>query len=338
MNGDEELGSVGVQYLAVLFFLVAATGAVALLLSSVFSYQRRSEAEYQWRKDLEEAALKAIPLLEEDDTPDADGVGDTIWSFSEDGSNGIRRKVRDVSSALNANFVRKGIFEKTALSQLLKPGQTESELQQHREDSGLSPFDGAYKAYFTEDALKNVVTGYGWANINVSDEFALRKLCATATGSEAFAEIIHGKIQQLLRERRLLRRDELTTFFGTHSAELFPVMNVEPAMNVNFVAPLILRDIIGYPDYAIPGADGKAELILSTRLGREIKPADLPGLLGVDASHILLQYFGARTWFWEITAERGDKRCVLIIAALPELSITATTSRRFAVVETRFEP
>jgi hypothetical protein len=234
--------------------------------------------------------------------------------------------------------VRKAVFEKTALQDLLIPGKTADELQQYREDSGLSPFDGAYKTFFTEEAMKNSVTGYGWANINISDEFALRKLCAAATASEAFAEILHGKVQQLLIEKKLLGREELAFFLGTRVAELFPLMNVEPAMNVNFVDPLILRELIAYPDYHLSGATAKADSILSTRLGREIKPQDLSFLFGVEANHILLQYFGCRTWFWEISAEKDNRRCVLVVAALPELSAMATTKRKFVVMETRFEP
>lgn len=338
MKPDTQEGSVGVQYLAILFFLAAATGAAALMVTSALSYQKRSEAEFKTRAALEEAALKALPLLEDDATPEADGAGDPIWDFPNDGSAGITRKVRDVSSALNANFVRKAVFEKTDLQDLMIPGKTEDELQQFREDSGLSPSVEAYKAFFTKEAMKYSVTGYGWANINVSDEFALRKLCAAATGSEAFAETLHGKVQQLLIEKKVLGREELPFFLGTRVADLFPIMNVEPAMNVNFVDPHILRELIAYPDYHLSGVTAKADSILSMRLAREIKPQDLGGLFGLDANHILFQYFGCRTWFWEISAERDDKRCVLVVAAIPELSALATTKRKFSVIERRFEP
>lgn len=338
MNGSARSGSVGFNYLAVLVLLAAAAAAAAVVVSSSLALRARSEARYAEQTELEEAARAAVALLERDETGDADGPNDPVFAFGSDDSGGIKRSVRDASSAVNANFIRKAMLEKTTLSGLLAPDKTPAELQQFREDFGLSPSVEAYAAYFTEEARKSAVTGYGWANLNVSDEFALRKLCATATGSEAAAEAFHGQVQALLREKRLLKKTELAVFLGSNYDELYPFVNVEPAMNVNFVPASVLRAVVAYPDYGIPSPEARANAILSARESGDIAPAQLRGLLGVDETSPLLQYLGCRTWFWEFRAERGGLSCTVVAAAIPASDEGPGAKRRFEIIETRFLP
>lgn len=335
---DREEGSVGIQFLIILLFLAAAVGAAAAIVSGVFAYQKRSEDVYFSRKALVDAAGKAVEALQADPTPEADGVEDPIWKLDGTEVDGVRYKIRDLSSFINANFVRKGVFEKTTLSRLLVPGKTAAELQQYREDSGLSPFPKAYDAYFTDEALRTAVGGYGWANINVCDEFALRSLCRAVTGSEATAETFHAKVRALLTDRKIVKKEEISATLGIDFYSLFPFVNAEPMMNVNFVAPVVLRQLMAYPDYSLQNAESKADVILLSREQGEIKPTLLPEKMGVDVNHPLLHYFGCTTWFWEVTTEKGEARCVSVIARIPEAIPIATTAKpQFRIIETRFE-
>ena len=335
---DREAGSAGVQFLVVLFFVAAAAGGAAAVLAGTYSYQRRSDDAYRTRKTLEEAAGKVIAALGKDPTPDSDGSGDPVWELDGAELDGIRLDLRDLSSGLNANFVRKGVFEKTGLARLLAPGKTAADLQQYREDAGLSPFPGHYDSFFTAEALDASVVGYGWANVNVCDEFALRSLCAAITGSESIAETLHAKVRAALADRRILAPADLPGFFGIDFDALYPAINAEPAMNVNFVSPTVLRQLFSYPDYALPDAEAKAEAVLAERERGEIDGPRLRELLAVEDNHPLLHYFGTVTWFWEITAQRAGSRLTTVAARLPPgISDVSATPAACRIIETRYE-
>jgi hypothetical protein len=335
---DREGGSVGVQFLGILCFIAVAAGGAAAVVAGTYAYQRRSDDAYRPRMALEEAAGKVVAALGKDPTPEADGLNDSVWELDGAEIDGIRLGVRDLSSGLNANFVRKGVFEKTELARLLAPGRTAQELQQYREDSGLSPFPGHYDSFFTIEALGGHIASYGWANINVSDEFALRSLCAAITGSEATAESFHAKIRSALADRRILAPSDLPGFLGIDFDALYPILNAEPAMNVNFVSPFILRQLLSYPDYALPDAETKAETLLAERERGEIDGRRLKELLAVEDNHPLLHYFGPVTWFWEITADRAGSRLTTVAARFPPAAASASGSPgAFRIIETRYE-
>jgi hypothetical protein len=274
---------------------------------------------------LEEAAGKVVAALGKDPTPEADGLNDSVWELDGAEIDGIRLGVRDLSSGLNANFVRKGVFEKTELARLLAPGRTAQELQQYREDSGLSPFPGHYDSFFTIEALGDTsppTVGEHQRQRRIRPAFPLRGF----TGSEATAESFHAKIRSALADRRILAPSDLPGFLGIDFDALYPILNAEPAMNVNFVSPFILRQLLSYPDYALPDAETKAETLLAERERGEIDGRRLKELLAVEDNHPLLHYFGPVTWFWEITADRAGSRLTTVAARFPPAAASASGS------------
>jgi hypothetical protein len=319
-----------------ILFIAAASSGVAAVIGSTISYQIRSERVQDLRADLVGAAELAVEALLADPSPEADGPDDPVQSLDGIVKDGVRLRIADISSAINANFTRKSPFENTELSRLLAPGKTAQELQQHREDTVLSPFSDAYAPFFTDEALDGQVTGYGWANINTTDEFALRSLVREATGSEAKAEGMRQKARSLMVDQRVIRATELPGFLGADFDDVFPFVNAEPLMNVNFVDAAILRGILGYEAFAIPNPAGVVEAVLSARMRGEIKPSDLQALIGVTENHILLHYFGCRTWFWEISAEKDGLNCVQVIARVPDAFPLDVGNPRYVLVDTRF--
>ncbi len=333
---ERENGSVGVQFLVAMLLMSAAVFATASLVSGTLSYRKRSEAAYAIQKRMRDAAETAIDALGKDATPQADGMTDLFFALDGTETDGTRISIRDLSSSLNPNFVRKGLFEKTDLSRFLAPGKSPEDLQQFREDRGLSPFPGYFAAFFTQEAFMDAFGGYGWANINTSDEFALRSICREITGSDATAEAFHAKISDLLSERRILESKELRAFLGVDFDTLFPYVNAEPSMNVNFAAEAVLRHVLAYPEYGIADPDAIADSILAERKYAEISAGRLAGLLGIGGSHILLQYFGCITWFWEITTEREGQRWITVVARIPSpLAETAFSKPTFRIIESR---
>lgn len=328
-------GSASVLVLVLLTLLAAAAGGGAMLLQGSLRYLRRSEDASAMRRSLEREADRVMAALAGDPTPGTDSPLDPVWSvIGVPEGEGVVLSLADVSSALDPNWVQKNVFWRTALRSLLRSAGAADELQQRREDRGFSPdLPGAYGDLFAEGVLSRYFTAYSYANINVADEFALRTLYTLRTGDAAAAEIFHKKIQQLLREQRVLRPDELQAFLGPGYDALYPVMNAEPCMNVHFLDPLILTELLAYPALNVPHPQESALAILETRMRSELSSADLLKLVAAPGKSRIYQYLGVVTWFWRLTVAKQDARLELVIARVPGPPGEPT---RFLIVEERY--
>jgi hypothetical protein len=329
-------GSVSVLVLVLLTLLAAAAGGAASLLQGSLRYLRASEDASAMRRSLEREAERVIAALAADSTPGIDSPLDPVWStIAVPGGEGAVLSLADVSSALDPNWVQKNVFSQTALRSLLRSAGAADELQQRREDRGFSlDLPGAYGDLFDEGVLDRHFTAYGYANINVTDEFALRTLYALRTGDAAAAEVFHARVRQLLREQRVLRPDELPAFLGPGYDALYPVMNAEPCMNVHFLDPLILTELLAYPALQVPAPQESALAILEARTRSELSSAELLKLVAAPAASRIYQYLGVVTWFWRLTVTQRDARLELVIARVPGSS---GEPARFQIVEERYE-
>ena len=333
MSRDRAEGSVSVLVFAVLAFLAAGAGGVVLLLNASIQYQRKSQAAYQARLSLEGHAESVVAALAADPTPRSDSPLDPVWDFVASAPDGVRLTLSDVSSALNPNWIQKSVFSKTALRSTLKTEGDADVLQQRRENTGFSESLGeAYGDLFVEGALGRYFTAYGYANINVTDEFALQRLYALRTDDSAGAEVFHSQVQRLLMEQRILKPAELRTFLGSVYDAMYPVVNVEPCMNVHFVDPDVLIALLSYPELKVPHPAEAARQILDARGRTELSEDDLTRIMGAPPASRIYQYFGVVTWFWRISASAGSSRLDLVVARLPGATGDPT---RYATVEER---
>ncbi len=334
MRSTSQDGSASVAALTLLILLAAVAAGGLLLLQASLSYQKRSVSKDTVRQALEEEAEKVVTALARDPSPDGDSPVDPVWQVLSGFDSGSIITLQDVSSALNPNWVQKNVLQKTRLGDLLRPGRTADELQQRRQDKGFSlDLEAAYGDLFREGALERYCTAYGYANINTTDEFALRKLFGIRTGDEARAKVFHGKVQELLTARKILTPQELRTFLGADYEQLFPVMGVDPMLNVHFADPLVLAALLSHPDLKIPDPEQVLEQILIRRENAELTADELGRIIGVDRGNRIFQYLGVTTWFWKITATRGTSHLELVAARLP----TEAGGRvRYLVVEERY--
>ncbi|HET6487289.1 MAG TPA: hypothetical protein VFH83_12755, partial [Spirochaetia bacterium] len=308
-------------------------------LSGSLQYQKRSQTAYQARRSLEGHAESVVAALASDPTPQSDSPLDPVWSLVGTSEDGTRLSLSDVSSALNPNWVQKNVFSKTSLKSTLASEGAADVLQQRREDRGLSEGIGdAYGDLFVEGALGRYFTAYGYANINVTDEFALQKLYAVRTGDSAAAEVFHSQVQRLLMDQRILKPDELRTFLGSAYDALYPVMSAEPCMNVHFVDPDVLTALLAYPELKVPHPAQAAQQILETRGRTELSQEDLVRIIGAPSTSRIYQYLGVVTWFWRISASSGASRVDLVVARVPESAegpARNASPPRYATVEER---
>ncbi len=308
-------GSASVLVLSVLVFLSALfLGAVTFIELAAHGLARSQRQDEELRA-LRKAAGEAVEALLTDPTPFADAPTDPVWSWlAQARGDGLAVRLEDVSSRLGPNWIRKELLQDL---EVLEPGRTAQELQQFREDTGLHlNLRPDYETYIQTQALASMFTPYGYYNINLSDEFVLRKVHWQRGGDLQAAESFRIMVQQARVQKRLIDPEVLPEFLGEENYRLlFPVVNAEPAMNVHFVPEPVLEGLFRH--YEQPRE--RLALLLSSRRAAELTESELRGLLGDSAGQAspLRPFLGLKTWFWRISVEGREQRLEWIVARVP---------------------
>jgi hypothetical protein len=310
-------GFASIHFLFILMFISALIMGICVYGYSFAQTGHRARRKNTVYREIEEITANIVSDMYSDPSPDIDSPEDPLWSWNGKTTGDYRVMVTPLSDRLNLNYVRKNIFEKTDAGIWLKPGKTADEFQQFREDNGLSLSMDAFHIFFDDKIIQRFFSGYGWANINLIDEFAARKLALSLTGSAQTAEQVRAMVQTLLINRQPADRTSLRALFGIHYEKLFPFINAEPLINVNFAEPALLRALISYPDYGVLQPGVRCDDLLARRSLNGLGTGDILNVLGIDAANPLAAYLGSVTWFWEIKVSGGGQTRRVVICRLP---------------------
>jgi hypothetical protein len=333
----DDRGSAGIVAIGVAAFLcICALGAIAYINGAV-GYVRRVERERSIRLALYTAARSLLEALDEDESPESDGPRDPVWSRLGVGPDGVSLRLADVSSKLNPNLAPVDLLEKTDFRELFASGSSPEDLAEYRAEKGLSTRLEHYAAFFSEESSSEL-SCFGWANLNVDDRAALRALFLSLTGDEAGADAFSLRLEGERTAKRVITPESLEAFLGGSYGAVFPGICAEAPYNVNFASPELILSILSYPPFGIVDAPSRAAAIVAARESRNIGPIDLAALLGAAASRAVVQYFGTRTWFWEIGAESSGRSLRMTVAVWPGAAADGRRAKRLSIVETRFEP
>ncbi len=337
MRAGRNRGSASIVALAILLGIGSLAAGGALVLQAALTSISGSSERERFRRLLHEEGERIVALLAADPTPGSDSLLDPVWaSLTSPRTPGLHAALEDVSSRLNANWVQKSLMQRKDFGDFLQRGRTAEELQQRRQDRGISPdIHTEYADLITADALDRYFSGYGYANLNTTDEFALRALYAIRMADTASAEAFRSHWQQTMIREKSVKRGDLREFLGLDYAKLFPVMNVEPTFNVHFIEPLLLTRLLSVSDWKIPRPAEAARLILDGRDRGEITPEGLRGMIGAPDDSMIFQYLGVTTWFWKISVALRAMGLQVIVARIPS---ERGSNARFLVVEERFLP
>jgi hypothetical protein len=310
-------GYASTYFLFMLVLLSSLVLGIGLYLHSGFRIVLRSEHDNSISVELNRITVEVIDALQNDLSPDLQCFADPVWAWHEKTQGDYTVNINPVSDRINLNFTRKNVFDKTALDFLFMPGKTSADLQQYREDHGFFLSSSAYEGFFIPANLDRYFSCYGWANINLLDEFAARTLARSLTGSDEAGEKLRGTVETLLLDRRIASPGDLRMLFGINYGELFPFVNAEPLMNINHIDPDLLRELLTYPDYGIDSPEARLSDILARREGEGIARDGIPLILGAAPDNPLLHYLGSVTWFWEIPVAEKSKTLRTVLCALP---------------------
>lgn len=290
--------------------VMAALLLVSVLMAGLFALVgvARSAVAREEARDSSIEALRAelrgvSELILDDPTPEADSGWDPVWARVQGGSpSGIAVSLEDLSGRLGINWIRKELLESL---DVLK--EDAAAVQQRREDQGLQlDIHAGYGDLIAEEALDRLFTPYSPFNVNVADEFALRRLYLERTGDSAGAADFHARIQTARirrpgEEERFIEPEDLEDFLGPDVERLLPLVTAEPVINVNTAPGAIVTELLAR--YDVPAAAGGQ--LLSLRDAGEVAPETLEAALGEKYRKTLLHhYLGCRSRFWRIEASR----------------------------------
>ncbi len=329
-------------FLLSLFFLSVLSLGAAIYISSTITIEGREKTNTSIRVEMDTFLEDIMETLLSDPSPGVNSFDDPVWAWNGKNIRGYTVSLAPISDRINPNLVRKNIFDKTRLSLLFRPEKNADELQQFREDFGLFLGYETFQDFFEESLFKKYFSPYGWANINLTDEFAARQLGTSLTNDPIKGEALREKIRILLMDQRLMDRENLSAFLGVSLRELYPFINAEPLMNINFVEPLILEELLAYPDYHIRHPEQIAGDIVYLRQTEGLSAENMCSILGIDKSNPLFYYFGSITWFWEIaiatnTGDQKSHSLNAVVCRLPPGAYPVDSKPEYKIIERRFK-
>ena len=127
----------------------------------------------------------------------------------------------------------------------------------------------------------------------------------------------------------------LKEILGSEYDNLYPLINIKPLMNVNFVDEKILGAVLNYPYGGEKHEDAASffEVIKAERNVFELDDKRIKELLIVEEDYLrILEYLGSTTWFWRITAQCEDFILDVVLCRLPGDGLE-TEEREYQVIE-----
>lgn len=336
-NTYSEEGSTSIQVLVFLFsfsILIFSTAYITMIIKKQIVSEQK---ELEQKEEINTLFDEILMSFSSGTSPESDSKFDEIWDWNNKTVSGITVTIEPVSDKLNPNFIRKNLITKTKIQELFLDGKTADELQQYREDEGFQYTAQGYKDFFSEENYNTYFSCYGWANINLIDEFSFRKLVLHRTNSQTASESMHSRIQKLLAEGTVLSSyTDFNTFLGIYEKELYPYVTLAPQYNIHFIDPFLLQEILQYPDYELKDADKKYTELIQLRDQNEISLEELHNILEIDKDNRQYYYLGTQTWFWKITLQSGSLSFDCIVCKYPPDNDLEMYTAIFSVIEKRF--
>jgi hypothetical protein len=315
-------GYSSVTVLFLLLFISTISLALMYYLHSSITLSKKINSKYEIQNELEDEIYALIKTLADDPTAEADSKFDPVWLYLKNRNNGdVQITLEDISSRFNINFMRTKMLEESSFKELMLGGRTPEDLKLYRGENGFfSDIKTGYAKFFKEETLSEYFTSYAYANFNVTYEDSLKKLYEKRVSQESSITFLE-KVQHLLSDKTIVDDKKLKGIFGAEYNELYPLINSEPLLNVNFVPDKVLQAVLFYPYGGEMHKDSGSfyEILLTERNTFEFDGNRLNSLFAdLEDDYLRIhEYLGVRTWFWRILARKADLSLEVILSRLP---------------------
>lgn len=306
-------GFSSIEFLITLFFLSALLLAFIFFIKTADLAIAKKTDSIKQRESIDRILQDIYSDLKSDTTPDADSKTDRIWRWNDIEIDGYKTYISSLSGRINLNMIGEDVLKESGLRLFFDDTDGITYICENRQNGKITYSYENLKEFITEDSFNKYFTLKGFANLNISDENIIGIICDTVTKS-AYGNIINDKIKQTRKNRQYIQNDtELKMILGVYYDDIFPYVNIQPQINVNFIEEEILRALLSYPGFNLTNKNSRIDALISLRDSKELTEADICNILGISKNEELYYYLGCKTLFWQIDVIGKDSACSVIV-------------------------
>ena len=259
--------------------------------------------------------------IKNDVSSEGDSLFDSVWDRNNSTEDGYLITLESLSGKINLNFLDSKVLLESGLPFVFYDSKSIIEIENLRSERLLYSYE-EIKDYISEENFSKYFSFYGFANINIMNATSLELL-------------VNQKRNILLANKQLIKTEtEYNLFCGINYSEIFPYINLDAAINVNFIDEDCLYKLINYAGFELTSKKRKVDTLLSLREKRELTQEDIITILGITKNDELYYYLGSKTWFWKISIQGKTQDCHVILCRSVEK--TSELKPKFYIIEKRW--
>ena len=271
--------------------------------------------------------------IKNDVSSEGDSLFDSVWDRNNSTEDGYLITLESLSGKINLNFLDSKVLLESGLPSVFNDSKSIIEIETLRSERLLYSYE-EIKDYISEENFSKYFSFYGFANINIMNATSLELLVNYLTDSFYGTEL-NQKRNILLANKQLIKTEtEYNLFCGINYSEIFPYINLDAAINVNFIDEDCLYKLINYASFELTSKKRKVDTLLSLREKRELTQEDIITILGITKNDELYYYLGSKTWFWKISIQGKTQDCHVILCRSVEK--TSELKPKFYIIEKRW--
>lgn len=271
--------------------------------------------------------------IKNDVSSEGDSLFDSVWDRNNSTEDGYLITLESLSGKINLNFLDSKLLLESGLPSVFYDSKNIIEVENIRSERLLYSYE-EIKDYISEENFSKYFSFYGFANINIMSATSLELLVNNLTDSFYGTEL-NRKRNILLANKQLIKTEtEYNLFCGINYSEIFPYINLDAAINVNFIDEDCLYKLINYAGFELTSKKRKVDTLLSLRETRELTQDDIITILGISKNDELYYYLGSKTWFWKISIQGKTQDCHVILCRSVEK--TSDLKPKFYIIEKRW--
>ena len=271
--------------------------------------------------------------IKNDVSSEGDSLFDSVWDRNNSTEDGYLITLESLSGKINLNFLDSKVLLESGLPSVFYDSKNIIEVENIRSERLLYSYE-EIKDYISEENFSKYFSFYGFANINIMNATSLELLVNNLTDSFYGTEL-NKKRNILQANKQLIKTEtEYNLFCGINYSEIFPYINLDAAINVNFIDEDCLYKLINYAGFELTSKKRKVDTLLSLREKRELTQEDIITILGITKNDELYYYLGSKTWFWKISIQGKTQDCHVILCRSVEK--TSELKPKFYIIEKRW--
>lgn len=329
-------GFSSLEVLLTLFFISLVIVATSLILSTVKIFVVKKNNELEDKRRIEKKLAEVIEEIKSDQTPEIDSRIDSVWRLDDIEQDECKIQLKALSGLLNVNTVSKQIMSLPEIRKLFSDVDAPSVIENYKSEGNLYSKYEQLNELIEEENYNKYFCIYGYANINVADDYGLRNLVNNITLSNSGEYLVQKRKTLLVNKQFIQTENNFKMFAGVDYNSFIPYVNIKPEMNIHFIEEDVLRALLSYPGFKITGINQKINNILSLRESSEISQNEICNILGISKSNELYYYLGCTTWMWQIKIIGKKNKCTVILCRKPEEDEFSVKTPEYYVIEKKW--